>query len=241
MVTAIAASFVLLVGLGAYAARRSGSDSPVEIAGDTVAGSGDTLAVAAGDGNADADTNADTDTDTDTDQGADGWESLGPALVEQLKSLWTENRDWVDCVTQAIDTWAGSTGTENGAGELRRGSDLVAGCGDPSLDGFDPSELTIPGLDLHGLDLPEFMIPDGAGGDMCETVETDSGTTITCHLPDGSWFENFGELDGFDWPKFLEQLPGFERFRQEFGPSGTDGGTWEPAEPEPQGGDGAGA
>jgi hypothetical protein len=239
MVTAIAASFVLLVGLGAYAARRSGSDSPIEIAGATVAGSGDTvagsgedLAVGTGDqGDADNDQGG-----TVNDQRADGWEGLGPALVERLKALWTENRDWVDCVTHAIDTWAGSTGTDTG--ELR---DLMAECGDPSLGDFDPSDLAIPGLNLDELQLPEFMMPDAAGGDMCETVETDTGTTITCHLPDGSWFENFGGLDEFEWPKFLEQLPGFERFKQEFGPPGTDGGPSEPANPDSRGGDDAGA
>ena len=194
-VAAIAASFVLLVGLAAFAAGRGDSDAPVEIAGDTVAGSGENLAVDAG--------NRATGNDDDGGE----WESLGPALAEQLRSLWSENRDWVDCVTQAIDTWAESTGTD--AGELRRGFELVAECGAPSLGDLDPADLTIPGLDLDELQLPGLVIPDPGGGDLCEAVETDTGTTITCHLPDGSWFETFGGLGDLDWPRFLEQFQGW--------------------------------
>jgi hypothetical protein len=191
-VAAIAASFVLLVGLAAFAAGRGDPDAPVEVAGDTVAGSGENLAVDAGSGA--------------TGNEADGgeWESLGPALAEQLKSLWSENRGWVDCVTQAIDTWAQSTGT--GTSDLRRGFELVAECGAPSLGDFDPADLAIPGLDLDELQLPGLVIPGPDGGDLCEKVETDTGTTITCHLPDGSWFESFGGLGDLDWPRFLEEL-----------------------------------
>jgi hypothetical protein len=218
-----------------YAAGRGDSDSPVEVAADTA--DSDTASPTESGPDALAQTAQDPDADAQDPDADGGWAALGPELEEQMKSLWSANRDWVDCVTDAVDSWAESPGTD-GTGGLRSGLPLLAECGLPSFDEIDLDELDLP--DFDELDLPDLAIPGLDGSDMCETVETDGQKTTTCRwpeLPDDFSFDDLGGLDGFDWREFLENVPGLEGFSFDLDRWDTQDGKWDPAPEVP--GDGA--
>jgi hypothetical protein len=188
-VTAIAAAFLLLVGLAGYAANRGNSVSPVEVAADS-AGSPQQAAAddAPHEDGSDHDGGVDDTAESTVSDGADGHDAEGrdtddgdgahsrdldgqwaelfdTELREQLESLWAENQAWIECVTAAVDTWIDSSGDRaadsptDGTADRGHQLDFMEECGKPSLGGADGA-FVWPDHILPDQIFPGFDFPD---------------------------------------------------------------------------------
>jgi hypothetical protein len=240
-VISIAAAFLLVVGLAVYAAAgRGDSDVPVETAaGTTEVGplvsdepddpEGD-QPISGDDSDHPADPSDDPADDLADDLGewlegrledSDGFFGFG--FSDALGPLFSENREWFECMAGAVEEWV-TEGLESHAesdspdGEdpghffpqvvphfFEPGDvDIEGECGEPVIaEGFVWPDLELPDgfelpflhlPDFDGFELPEdFQLP-GFDEEFCEKTESDDGISITCRWPPGR--DPGGDEDG---------------------------------------------